>query len=183
MKTAVVAGIVLGLLVAGWTLVMGFTGWYKDPALSSAFFAVVLIQIAVLIVTLAKTRDTRTYFGQVGVGLVTSLVAAVIIFGSSMVFTTRSPSRAARAACRVIIFGSSMVFTTVLFPEYFEELRAMQELLLREQGLDEQEIRAQLAAGAAMQTPFMQAFAGFVGTTITGLVVSVVAAIFLRKKR
>lgn len=159
MKTAVVAGIVLGLLVAGWTLVMGFTGWYKDPALSSAFFAVVLIQIAVLLVTLAKTRDTRTYFGQVGVGLVTSLVAAVIIF------------------------GSSMVFTTVLFPEYFEELRAMQELLLREQGLDEQEIRAQLAAGAAMQTPFMQAFAGFVGTTVTGLAVSVVAAIFLRKKR
>lgn len=34
-----------------------------------------------------------------------------------------------------------------------------------------------------MQTPFMQAFAGFVGTTVTGFAVSVGAAIFLRKKR
>ena len=158
MKTAALAGIVLGLLVAGWTLVMGFTGWYKDPALSSAFFAVVLIQIVVLIVTLAKTRESRGYLGQIGVGVVASLVAAVIIF------------------------GSSMVFTTVLFPEYFEELRAMQELLLREQGLDEAAIREQVAAAAPMQTPFMQAFAGFAGTTVTGLVVSAVAAIFLRKR-
>jgi hypothetical protein len=158
MKIAIAAGVVLGLLVAAWTLVMGYTGWYKDPQLSSAFFAVVLIQLGVLIVTLAKTRDARGYFGQVGVGLVASLVGAVIIF------------------------GSSMLFTTVLFPEYFEELRAMQEHLLREQGLDEGEVRAQLAAGAAMQTPFMQAFAGCVGTTVTGLVVSVIAALFLRKK-
>ncbi len=159
MKQAIVGGVVLAGLVAAWTLVMGITGWYADPVLSNAFFAVVLIQIVVLIVLLARTRAERGWFAQVGVGTLASLVAAVLVF------------------------GNSILFTTVLFPEYFEELRAVQERMLREQGLDEARVQAEIAATAAMQTPFVQAFAGFAGTLITGIVVSIVAGLFLRRTK
>lgn len=38
MRIAAAHGVVLGLLVAAWTLVMGVTGWYRDPVLQAAFF-------------------------------------------------------------------------------------------------------------------------------------------------
>lgn len=159
MKTGIIAGIVLGALIAAWTCLMGITGWYKDPVLSNAFWMVVMIQIAVLIVTLWRTRRDREYFAQVGLGTLASLIAAVIAF------------------------ANSLLFTSVLFPEYFEELRAMQVELARAEGLDEAAIQARLDAIAPMQTPFMQAFAGFAGTLLTGIVVSVIAGVFLRKKK
>lgn len=159
MKTGIIAGIVLGALIAAWTCLMGITGWYKDPVLSNAFWMVVMIQIAVLIVTLWRTRRDREYFAQVGLGTLASLIAAVIAF------------------------ANSLLFTSVLFPEYFEELRAMQVELARAEGLDEAAFQARLDAIAPMQTPFMQAFAGFAGTLLTGIVVSVIAGVFLRKKK
>lgn len=158
MKTGIVGGFVLGALIAGWTLLMGVTGWYKDPVLANAFWGVVFIQIAVLIALLWRGRTERAYFAQVGLGTLASLIAAVIAF------------------------ANSLLFTTILFPEYFEELRAVQERLLREQGWDEARIQAEIAATAALQTPFMQAFAGFAGTLLTGIVVSVIAGVFLRKR-
>jgi hypothetical protein len=44
------------------------------------------------------------------------------------------------------------------------------------------DIKTALDNQARMQTPFMQAFSGFIGTVITGFVISLVAGAFLRKK-
>lgn len=158
MSTTVRAGVLLGALVTFWTFVMGFTGWYKDPVMLNLFFIVILVQIGVLGWTLRTTAAGSTYGQQVVNGLVVSLVAGVIII------------------------GGSLLFTTVAFPDYFTELQAAQTRMLQAQGLSEADIQAQVAAGAAMQTPVMNALSGFVGTVVTGLVVSAVAGIFLRKK-
>src|SRR5688572_2710834 len=83
------AGLLIGVLCGVWTFVMGFTGWYKDPAMASAFFAVVLIEIGGLIWGLKKTAaQGRTYSGQVVAGTLMSIVAGVVIVGSSLLFTT-----------------------------------------------------------------------------------------------
>jgi hypothetical protein len=159
MKPVPKAGIVLGVLVAVWTFIMGFTGWYKHPTLLNLFWVVILIQIGVLVWGLRLTAlEGRSYWGQVGAGTLMSLVGGVIIF------------------------LGSMLFTSVVFPEYFRELRQMGEEVFRAQGMSAADIKTALDNQARTQTPFMQAFSGFIGTVITGFVISLVAGAFLRKK-
>ena len=159
MNLIVKVGVVLGVLVTLWTFIMGFTGWYKNPNLVSLFFVVILIQIAVLIWGLKKAaKGARTYLGIVAGGTLMSIIGGVIIF-----------------------FGS-LLFTMVVFPNYFEEIRSMGIEILRAQGLSESEITARIQRQAGVQTSFMQAFFGFLGTVVTGLIASFVIAAFVRKK-
>jgi hypothetical protein len=159
MKPTMKAGIVLGILVFLWTLVMGLTGWYKHPVLLNLFFVVILIQIGVLVWGLRMTAAAgRSYGGQVLSGTTLSAIGAVIIF------------------C------GSLLFTTVFFPSYFEEIRETGRQVLAAQGLTEVQIAASLDAQAAVQTPFMQALIGSVMTVVTGLVVSLVLAAFIKRK-
>jgi len=158
MSTPVRAGVLLGVLVVAWMFVMGLTGWYKDPVLLSLFFLVIPLEIVVVVWALVRTAPTASYGTQVVNGLVLSLVAGVIVF------------------C------GSLVFTTVAFPNYFTELQGVQAGMLKAQGLSEADIRTQVEASAAMQTPLVNAVTGFAGTIVTGLVTAVVAGFFLRRK-
>ena len=152
------AGVLLGLLCVIWTFVMGFTAWYKDPVMLNLFFLVIVFEIAVIVWALRKTAPESTWGGQVVNGLTISVVASVIIF------------------------VASLLFTTVAFPDYFTDIQAAQAEMLKSAGLPEAEIRTQVAAAAAMQTPLMNALSGVIGTVVTGLVVSAIAGVFLRKK-
>lgn len=159
MKTGIIAGVVLGLLVVAWTFVMGVTGWYLDPSLAGLFALVVVIEVVVLVLTLRTTRHERDYFAQVGLGTLASVVASVIIF------------------------AGSILFTTVAYPTYFQDLRAVEEATLRAEGRSDAEVQAEIADSAQMQAPVAQATAGLMGTIATGIAASAVAALFLRKKK
>jgi hypothetical protein len=152
------AGLLLGLLVEAWTFVMGFTGWYKDPALLNLFWLVILIQAGVLLWALRGSRDSAGYGRQVLNGVLVSAVASVLIF------------------------GGSLLFTTVVFPDYFRELEALGRETLAKGGLSPEQVEATLRAQAPFQTPLVNALMGVAGTLVTGLVVSLLAAIGLRRK-
>ena len=151
-------GLWIGVLVVAWTFVMGLTGWYKDPKLMVLFFLVILVEVVLLVLGLRKTAAFQGYGRQVVTGTLMAVVAAVIIF------------------C------GSLLFTTVAFPSYFDDLRAMQETTLRAQGKSEQEIAAALEAGAATRRPLVNALGGVAGTVGTGLVASLIIALFQRRK-
>jgi hypothetical protein len=153
------AGILIGVLCGAWTFVMGLTGWYKDPVLLNMFFVVILIEIGGLIWGLRKTAaEGRGYGGQVVAGTMMAIVAGVIII------------------------VSSLLFTTVAFPDYFSELEAAYRTMLQQQGKSEAEIAEALRQNAAGATPMNQALQGFVGTLLTGIVVSAIIAIWVRAK-
>ncbi len=158
MKPTMKAGIVLGVLVGIWTLLMGYSGWYKDPVLLNVFYVVILIELGVLIWGLRMTAPENTYWKQVGAGTLISVIGAVIIF------------------C------VSLIFTNLLFPNYFEELRTIREEMLRQAGQSEDQIAAALEASRSMENPVVNALMGVVGTVGTGFVASLVIALFLRKK-
>jgi TM2 domain-containing membrane protein YozV len=159
MKAIPKAGLTLGVLVVIWTFITGVTGWYRDPVLFNLFWLVILIQIGVMIWGLRLTAgEGRAYGGQVGAGVLMSLIGGVIIF------------------------LGSLLLTSVVFPSYFADIRQLGEEMLRAQGMSEEMIKAQLDQQAAFQTPFMSAFMGFVGTLVTGLLVSLIVGAFLRKK-
>lgn len=153
------AGLLIGVLCAVWTFVMGFTGWYKDPTMAGAFFLVILIQVFGLVWGLRQTAaQGRTYSGQVVAGTLMSIIAGVII---------------------VI---SSLLFTTVVFPEYFQELEAGYRAMLTDQGKSETEIAAEIESWSASQTPMNQAMNGLIGTFVTGVVISAVTALWIRAR-
>lgn len=158
MSVTIKAGVLIGGLCAVWTFVMGFTGWYKHPVLLNAFWVVVLIQIGVLVWALRQTAAERSYWGQVGAGTLMSVIAGAILF------------------C------SSLLFTVVVFPHYFEDLRAMHGELLRSAGTPEADVKAQVEAAAASETPLMQAVSGLIGTVMTGLVASLIIGAFARRR-
>lgn len=159
MNTVIRTGLVLGLSCTVWMFVVGFAGWYKDPALQALFWVVVPIEIGVLVWGLRQTAGSgRTYGRQVGAGSMISLLGGGIIF-----------------------FGS-LLFTVVVFPDYFEEIRTAGEEAFRTQGLSEMEIQTRMDQYASSQTPFMQALSGFLGTVVTGVLTSLVVAVFIRAK-
>ena len=158
MNVSIRAGILLGVLCAAWTFVMGFTGWYKDPVMVNVFFLVVPLEIGIVIWALRQTAATATWGGQIVNGLVLSVVASVIIF------------------------AGSLLFTTVVFPGYFNDIRATQTEMLKSSGMAEAQIQTTLAASAAMQTPLMNAVSGVIGTVVTGVVVAAIAGAFWRRK-
>ena len=154
------AGILIGVLCAIWTFVMGFTGWYKDPGMANAFFLVIPIEVAGLVWGLKRTSaEERTYRAQVVAGTLMSVVAGVIII------------------C------SSLVFTTVVFPEYFRELEGAQRQILQSQGKSAAEIEQAVRENASYTTAMGQAMAGFVGTFVTGILASAIIAIWVRDTR
>jgi hypothetical protein len=154
------AGLLIGVLCGIWTFVMGATGWYKDLVLYKVFFVVIVIEIGGLFWGLRRTAaEGRGYGAQVVAGTMMAIVAGVVII------------------C------SSLLFTTVVYPEYFRELEAMNIELLRQQGLPDAEIARQVNESRAASTPMGQAVQGFTGTLITGIVASAVIALWVRARK
>ena len=159
MKSILKTAVVIGLTCMAWQLVMGLTGWYLHPVLLNLFWIVILMQIGVMVWGLRLTAaEGRKYRGQVGAGVLMSVFGGVIIF-----------------------FGS-LLFTTVLFPHYFEDIRRVGEEVLKAKGMSDAAVKSQLDLQAPMQTPFMTALSGFLGTVVTGLVISLITAAFIRKE-
>jgi TM2 domain-containing membrane protein YozV len=159
MNPIVAAGLLIGGLCGAWMFVMGFSGWYRDPQLLNLFFLVVIIEIAGLLWGLRKTAaQGRTYSGQVVAGTMMAVIAGVVIF-----------------LC-------SLLFTTVAFPNYFDEINTISRELMQKQGLSEPEITERMNAASTWQTPVMNALAGFLGTFVTGVIASAVIAAFLRQR-
>ena len=153
------AGLLIGILCAVWTFVMGFTGWYKDPAMLNAFFVVIAIEIGGLIWGLLRTAaEGRGYGAQVLAGTMMSVIAGIIV------------------VC------ASLLFTLVAFPDYFKEIEAAQRQVLEAQGRTAAEIEAAVRGNSPAATPMRQAMAGFMGTLVTGILASAIIAIVVRRR-
>lgn len=134
---------------------MGVTGWYLDPARVNRFFLVILFEVGGLIWGLRRTAaQGRTYSGQVVAGTGMAIVAGIVIF-----------------CC-------SLIFTTVAFPNYLTDINEMSRQMMLQQGLPADEVQRALDANAA--TPVANALSGFIGTVMTGIVASAVIGLWIK---
>jgi len=159
MNTSVKFGIYTGLSVAVWTIIMGYTGWFKDPILLNLFWVVVIFQFVLLFIGMKKSSievNTNGESGKSYTQLIKDGLLITIIAG-------------------VLIFLSSIFFTTVLYPEYFSELHESYRQILTSLGKSEIEIEKLLEENSRTQTPFLQAF-------LTGLLGSAIFSAIFRKR-
>jgi hypothetical protein len=160
MATILKAGIVLGVLCEIWAYLYVAMGWHRNAATANLFFVVILIQLLVLIWALRQTAaEGRGYGGQLGAGTLISFLGGVII-----------------------LIGSYLCMT-VVFPNYMAEYQAMQEEALRTAGRSEAEIQQVRDLAAKTSTPAMSSIMGFIGTAVTGFVMSLVLGAFFRAKK
>ena len=159
MKPIVTAGIVLGVSAGIWMFINGFAGLYKNPGTAWVFPVVAtVIEIFVVVWGLRKTAQLgKPYGGQVLAGLMIAVVGAVLILGFSLLWAT-------------------------VFTDAGEVAIAMQADALADRGLSEEQIDVQLERMAFAYTPLFQAILGSIATIVTGLVISLIAAIFIRQK-
>ncbi|MGE5175589.1 MAG: DUF4199 domain-containing protein [Hyphomicrobiales bacterium] len=158
MGTVLKYGILLGALVEIWTAIVIAAGWHKDPVLLLAFYVVIPLEVVLIVLALRGTAAEATYGKQVLNGTLVSLVAGVII-----------------------VFGS-VIITTVVFPNYYAEVRAAGVEMLTKAGKSAEEIEVLMRGSDAFSTPWAQAIQGFIGTVLTGILTALVAGLFLRKK-
>lgn len=159
MKKILTAGVVLGLSVAVWSFIFGFTGLYRSSSTAWIFTVVaILIQVGVLIWGLKQTAaDGKRYLGQVGAGLLMCLIAGVIIICSSFIFTS-------------------------VFTDYFEVTAELQADAWSNSGMSDERVDELLETMSWSRTPMVAAISGFIGTMVTGLIVTLIVAAFVRKK-
>ena len=159
MRHIIKAGIVFGLAAEAWTIVFLAMGLHKHPTTAMLFYLVIVIQAIVLFWGLRQTAaQGRTFGKQVVAGLVMTVVGACIIFMGSFLLTQ---------------YG---------FPESFRESEEGLRLFLQEHGSSEADIQAQVEAASAMHTPLMNALLGVIGSLATGLLFSIIVAIFVRAR-
>jgi hypothetical protein len=159
MSLTLKGGLIIGVLCAVWMYVIGFTGWYRDPALQAMFWVVVLIEIGVLYWMLRQLPDAeKTFGGILKAGTMMSLIAAVVIF------------------------VASYLFTSVVFPSYFEEVRVAGEEMYRAQGMTDEQVAAVMASMAPMQNSVVNALMGSIGTIVTGFLASAILGLLFKKK-
>ena len=158
-KTVVNAGVMLGIAVAILQFISGITGLYKNPGLSWVFpLVAIAIEIVVVVWGLRQTAKLgKGYGGQVGAGVLIAVVGAVIIFVTSMIWSR-------------------------VFPGAGEVMAAAQADAWADQGMSEEQITQMLQTTAFTRTPLFMAIMGSIYTILTGLVISLIAAIWVRHK-
>lgn len=158
MSNVVRAGLVLGLLVEAWTAIVILARWHVDPSKMWLFFLVIPLQVVVVVGALRKESTTASYGKQVLNGVALSAVAAVLVF------------------------AGSWLLTTVVFPNYFSELRTAGEATLARMGRTPEQVAEEMRRSTAMYDPVYNALTGAIATVLTGLVVAAIGGIFLRRK-
>jgi hypothetical protein len=152
-------GICIAVFCGIWQLIMGITGWYKDPVMMNMFWVVIPIQVICLIWGLSRTaKEGKRYLAQVGLGTCMSLIAGVFLF------------------------FVSYIFTAVLYPNYFADMKVIQENALQKAGTSPEQIKIVMDLYTRTANSFSQATMGFLGTVFTGFVCSIIIGAFLRKR-
>lgn len=159
MKPILSAGIMLGVAAGIWMFINGFAGLYKNPGTAWIFPVVAtVIEIVVIVWGLKKTAQLgRRYGGQVLAGLLIAIVGAVLIMGFSMVWST-------------------------VFTDFAEVAAAMQADAWADAGMSEEKIDELLVQTEFTRSSVFQALSGSIATIVTGLVIALIAAIFIRQK-
>ena len=151
-------GLVLGASVFVLNLAFALLGLHQTFSMSFVYLAIAIgINIVAVVQCLRAYSDRATWGGQIMNGLVTGLVASVLIF------------------------AGALLVTEVFFPEYFVEMAEGYRSSYEAMGLSETEVE-DLVSTTANSSGVQSALSGVIGTLVTSLIVAAVAGFWLRKK-
>jgi hypothetical protein len=159
-KDNLVNGLILGLIGVVYTLVI----WILDLSFNKNIgYLFLLVEIVILFFLIKSYRDNHMH-GTISYGQ--ALGAGVIIFLYSTIITS--------------IF--SYLLNTVIDPELMQKGLAAQEQVLLDRGLTQEQVDQALKVAAKMMKPAISIPIGLVANMFFGLILSLIAAAFVRKE-
>lgn len=159
-KDNLVNGLILGLIGVVYTLVI----WILDLSFNKNIgYLFLLVEIVILFFLIKSYRDNHMH-GSISYGQ--ALGAGVIIFLYATIITS--------------IF--SFLLNTVIDPGLMQKGLAAQEQLLLDRGMTQEQVDAGLKVAAKMMKPVITIPIGLVVNMFFGLILSLIAAAFVRKE-
>lgn len=155
----IVTGSIMGILSTGWIGLMGAMGWLHDPERIQLHAVVIVIQAVTLFAMLARTRPGRDFAAQAKLGLVATAVGSLIVF------------------------LGVVILVSIVFPDFFTELRDARFAVLIDSGMSAEEANEVLDGIERSQSPTAQGIVGTMGTLATGFVTSIAGAALFRDRR
>jgi len=159
MNSVIKASVALAVLVTIVSVIFVAAGLHESSPMLGIVLIVLFIglNIGCLFWALSPTAAVNGYGKQ---------MLSVVIFG---------------VVAAVVIFGLSMLQTTVLFPDYIDESTTAMIEFFEDMDMPEDALQQQIAKAEA-RTPMGEARNGAIGTLITSLIVGAIVSIFKRKK-
>ncbi len=158
-KHALNYGAILGLSLLIFSTILYLTGFMFSHKLGWITY---IIEIFITIAAIKKLRieqDNILSYGQgVKEGIMVNVFAGIIM-----------------AMFTYTLYG-------VIDPDLTNQLKVMQEQALMTQGFTDDQIEVQMQLFETMNTPGVLAFSAFFGQIILGAIISLIAAIFLKRK-
>jgi hypothetical protein len=159
-KDNLVNGLILGLIGVVYTLVI----WILDLSFNKNIgYLFLLVEIVILFFLIKSYRDNHMH-GSISYGQ--ALGAGVIIFLYATIITS--------------IF--SYLLNTVIDPGLMQKGLAAQEQLLLDRGMTQEQVDAALKVAGKMMKPAISIPIGLVVNMFFGLILSLIAAAFVRKE-
>ena len=159
-KDNLVNGLILGLIGVVYTLVI----WILDLSFNKNIgYLFLLVEIVILFFLIKSYRDNHMH-GTISYGQ--ALGAGVIIFLYATIITS--------------IF--SYLLNTVIDPDLMQKGLAAQEQVLLDRGLTQEQVDQALKVAGKMMKPAISIPIGLVVNMFFGLILSLIAAAFVRKE-
>lgn len=159
-STIIRSGVLFWVISTVILFVIGVFDWYRNPNLTWVFWLVLPAQILIIWQLMKKLRPlSLPYWKNVAFGTMVSLITGV-----GMLF-------------------SSLFFTEVVFPDYFDTIKEVGIEIYEDDGATQDEIDEYVAYYESEGLGIANAVSGAIGSTVTGLVMSLVIALFFRQKK
>jgi len=154
-------GLIMGVSLVILSLIIYLMGILKPPFWVSIINWIIVI--AIIYIGSKKYRDEVLggaigYGNAVGYGVLVSAFSAVI----TSFFT--------------------VLLVTVIDPEYVNKLLVIVEEEMVNKGLPDEQISAGLEMSKKFMSPIFMFFSGLLGSVLTGLVISLITSIFVKKE-
>ena len=155
-------GVYLAIVVTLYSVILYVTGLGFNKMAGYASIAIIIIGVVIIQINYKKTQGNILTYGQ-GVGIaVISMVSVGVI---SMIYT-------------YLIYA-------VIDPDYYQQFLLFMEeetmTKLIDRGMGEEQISQGIAISQKFQTPVILAIGALISSVITGLIVSLISSIFIKK--
>jgi hypothetical protein len=159
-KTAMIYGLYLSLALVLFSVILYATGLILNQNLS--YVSLVLTVAGIILCQIAyrnKELNGSISYGQaVGFGVAIMLFAGIV----------------------------TALYTLILYsfvdPGLIDQMKTMQEQALAQKGMSEDQIEQAMTIGSKMMTPGWMSIMGLFGSVFSGLIVSLITSIFVKKQ-
>lgn len=159
-KSAMVYGLYLSLVLVLFSVILYATGLILNQKLG--YVSLVLTVAGIIFAQI--TYRNKELNGSISYGQAVGFGVAIMLFAG------------------IVTALYTMILYSFIDPGLIDQMKTMQEQAMAQKGLNEDQIEQAMAIASKMMSPGWMSIMGLVGSVISGLIVSLITSIFVKKQ-